>query len=479
MQSKQSIFFRLLTLLALVPAVYAQSSEAAGGFTLQVASFPERALAERYTSKLAAAGEIAVWGTVGLPGRGEWTRVFIGSFKTADAARSYGVALMNRGVIEDFIVKSERDTRLLSRPRVVTRQEPRALRRDDPAGISGGLPRGKERPAAQQHSALDSSISARRHESPATSARLSGPLDAKPARLSNYISSAAASLLPVVEPVKLSLAPAIDTSSIPRMDPVGLALRLIVGGAEARANVPGQNGGLWVTGDAQEGLARLRWIMGSENADLISLDRDGRAQLDGKRLARAAKVSQVSSLQAPLAVAGYITRNEGMLLLVQLIQGANRYRLHIGRLAPTLGDTVEVGGGINLDNNYDSRINPYRRNGKKLDCERPPAGFDSLVAINPIALWFNLQTNSLVPVGHITFHELAEAQAKLDLNLDYLAQGARPGAHNIAIDRERILKAQRPFSDVIITYGSNRVLRSEEEIRQFYLQTANTGFNQR
>jgi hypothetical protein len=465
MQSKQTIFFRLLTLLALVPAVYAQSSEAAGGFTLQVASFPERALAERYTSKLAAAGELPVWGTVGLPGRGEWTRVFIGSFKTTDAARSYGVALMNRGVIEDFIVKPERDTRLLSRPRVVTRQEPRALHQ-------------KERPAVQQHSALDSSISARRQESPAAPARLPGPLDAKPARLSNYISSAASSL-PSVEPVKLSLAPAIDTSSIPRMDPVRLALRLIVGGAEARANVPGQNGGLWVTGDAQEGLARLRWIMGSENADLISLDKDGRAQLDGKRLARVAKVSQVSSLQAPLSVAGYITRNEGMLLLVQLIQGAHRYRLHIGRLAPTLGGPVEVGGGINLDNNYDSRINPYRRNGKKLDCERPPAGFDSLVAINPVALWFNLQTNSLVPVGHITFHELAEAQAKLDLNLDYLAQGARPGAHNLAIDRERILKAQRPFADVIITYGSNRVLRSEEEIRQFYLQTANTGFNQR
>ncbi|HEX8088936.1 MAG TPA: SPOR domain-containing protein [Blastocatellia bacterium] len=478
MQSKQSIFFRLLTLLALVPAVYAQSSEATGGFTLQVASFPERALAEQYTSKLALAGELPAWGTVELPGRGEWTRVFIGSFKTVEAARSYGVALMNRGIIEDFIVKSERDTRLLSRPRSVTRQDSRAIPRDNREAISANPPGAKERPAGRQRSTSNSSIS--RPPEPTTApAHLSKSLNAKPAMLSNYISSAPASSLPIVERVKLSLAPAIDISSIPRLDPVRLALRLIVGEAETRANAPGQNGGLWVTGDTHEGLARLRWIVGSENADLISLDIDGRAQLDGKRLARAAKISQVSSLQAPLTVAGYITGNEGMLLLVQLTQGAHRYRLHIGRLAPTLGEPVEVGGGINLDNNYDSRINPYRRNGKKLDCERPPAGFDSLVAINPIALWFNLQTNALVPVGHITFHELAEAQAKLDLDLDYLAQGVRPGAHNMAIERERMLKAQRPFSDVIITYGSNRVLRSEEEIRQFYLQTSNSGFSQR
>jgi hypothetical protein len=314
---------------------------------------------------------------------------------------------------------------------------------------------------------------------PANSINTAKSLKSKPARLSNYISSAPASSLPTGQQVKLSLAPAVDISSIPRADPVCLALRLIVGEAETRANVPGQNGGLWVTGDVNEAMARLRWIVGSENANLISLDEDGRAQLDGKLLAKAAKISQASQPQAPLAVADYLTRNEGLLLLVQIMHGTHRYRLHIGRLAPTLGEAVEVGGGINLDNNYDSRINPYRRNGKKMDSERPPVGFDSLVAINPIALWFNIETNSLVPVGHITFHELAEAQAKIELSLDYLAQGARPGAHNLAIERERMLKAQRPFSDVIITYGSNRVLRSEEEIRQFYLQMGNNGFSQR
>ena len=459
MQSKHSSFFILISLLTLLPAVYAQSSETAGGFTLQVASFPERGMAEKYIGKLATAGEIPAWGTVELPGRGEWTRVFVGSFKTVEAARRYGVALMNREVIEDFIVKTERDTRLLSRPRSVTRLEQQASSPGSRRVISTGPSGLKERSADSAH--------------------LTKSLGPKPARLSNYISSDPVSPLPTVERVKLSLAPAVNTSSIPRTDPVRVAFRLIVGEAGTRLDASGQQGGLWLSGDVNEGLARLRWIVGSENADLICLDKDGRAQLDGKLLAKAAKVSPADSLQAPLAVAGYITRNEGLFLLVQVMQGARRYRLHIGRVAPTLGEPVEVGGGINLDNNYDSRINPYRRNGKKLDAERPPAGFDSLVAINPIALWFNLEKNSLVPVGHITFHELAEAQAKLDLNLDYLAQGGRPGAHNLAIDRERMLKAQRPFSDVIITYGSNRVLRSEEEIRQFYLQSGNIGFSQR
>ncbi len=217
-------------------------------------------------------------------------------------------------------------------------------------------------------------------------------------------------------------------------------------------------------------MARLRWILGQEGASLLSVDAKGRVLLDRQSLARLAGVSETGSPEAPLMVINYIYSNEGLLLLVQLTQGVHRYCLHIGRQAPTLGRAVEVNGSMNLDNNYDSRINPYRRFNKKLDIERPPAGFDAMVAINPIAQWFNLREHALVPVGNITFHELAEAHAKLDLELDYLGQGTRPGAHNVALDRERRLKSQRPLSNIIITAGSNRVLRSEEEIRQFYSQ---------
>src|SRR5215216_4843209 len=128
MQLNQSIFVTLLILFAPVPMAYAQSPENASGFTVQVASFPERVLAEKFINRLTAAGELPVWGTVELPERGQWIRIFVGSFKTIDAARRYGVALMNRGVIEDFIVKPEADTKLLSRPRSIARQEPRDSR---------------------------------------------------------------------------------------------------------------------------------------------------------------------------------------------------------------------------------------------------------------------------------------------------------------------------------------------------------------
>jgi hypothetical protein len=78
----------------------------------------------------------------------------------------------------------------------------------------------------------------------------------------------------------------------------------------------------------------------------------------------------------------------------------------------------------------------------------------------------------------VTFHELAEAYAKVALGLQYLAEGQNQGAHNQAIEREELLKLQRPLSDVVTTVGANRVLRSEEELRQFYAEMGLTG-NQR
>jgi hypothetical protein len=138
-----------------------------------------------------------------------------------------------------------------------------------------------------------------------------------------------------------------------------------------------------------------------------------------------------------------------------------------------------VVGGVNLDNNYDSRINPYRRNGRKLDIECPPKGFDSMVAINPVARWFNLRAHEFVSAGQITFHELAEAHAKVVLNLDYLEQDNRPGAHNLALEREERLKAQRPSANVVLTLGSNRLLKSEEEVRHFYIQIGQAAGHQR
>jgi hypothetical protein len=90
-----------------------------------------------------------------------------------------------------------------------------------------------------------------------------------------------------------------------------------------------------------------------------------------------------------------------------------------------------------------------------------------LIALNPVARWFNLNTNCWVHPGAIVFHELAEAYAKLEFGLDYLDQGSRPGAHSQALVRELRLKSQRPEDDIVVTTGSNRLLRTREEIRLF------------
>ena len=138
--------------------------------------------------------------------------------------------------------------------------------------------------------------------------------------------------------------------------------------------------------------------MGDDNRELVKLDRDGRVQLDKKLFARAASLGR-SRVEDPVQVADYITSNEGLLLLVQLAEGRYRYRVHIGRQVPTRANPVEITGSINLDKNFDSRINTYRKNGKKLDSEQPPEGFDSIVGLNPEARWFNLSTNYWVEAG--------------------------------------------------------------------------------
>src|SRR5262249_1877897 len=161
--------------------------------------------------------------------------------------------------------------------------------------------------------------------------------------------------------------------------------------------------------------------------ELIDLDEDNQVVLDWQRLYRLARLEDSSAAAAPLLLLDYIVANEGLRLLVQLMNGEARYLFHMGGMAPTLGGDIVVAGSLNLDSNFDSRINPYRRGGRKLDIERPPSGFDCLIALNPLARWFNLQSRELVQVGNITFHELAEAYAKVDSGYEYLPKNNNPG----------------------------------------------------
>jgi len=378
-------------------------------FTIQVASFPSFAEAKGLISQLEATGERPLWSEVEIPGRGKWTRVFIGSFESARAASVYGRGLAARGVIKEYLVKPAVEKVFES----LKRAQAPATTRTAFHEARSGQPTMVSLPAPARNRVL----------------------------LAN---------------------PTLDGSLLPRPDPVLLAFRSLCN--------TGQGGGLWLTGDVEEGLARLRWIAGPGREDLLSADSAGRVHVDAAKLALAGGVNRASA-DAPLAAAAFITSDEGLLLLVQVTQGSKRYLLHLGKRAPTFDASVEVGSSINLDNGFDSRINPARKNRQKLGNERPPAGFDCLIAINPSAHWAKVTTGRLVPDGVVTFHELAEAYSKVEQGLQYLADGSRPGAHSIAIEREIKLQSSAARSGVVVTAGTNRVFKSEKDLAALRAQS--------
>lgn len=244
-----------------------------------------------------------------------------------------------------------------------------------------------------------------------------------------------------------------------------LSAQLALASADQK-EAPPRKGGLWIKGNTFEALARLRWIAGEE-ADLISLSRDGKVSVKDRLPERAHHVIQESfeSIEPDSA-------NEGLLLLIQLTQSQYNYCLHIGPTAPTRGGAITVRGFINLEQNFDSRINPRRRNSRKLDRELPPEGFDAMIGINPDARLFNFCSREFVPAGLIVFHELAESHAKLELKLQYLSHDSQPGAHDVALDREKIFRSQRPHLRLVTTAGVNQLLLTESQIREFYLSRA-------
>jgi len=467
MHSRLSFLLATLLISSIPAAAQPKTESSATIFTIQVASFPDLNEAEMYAARLAASGEQALCDTVGIDGRGRWTRVFIGMFDTAQAAKQYGDALRTRGVITAYFVKRASPTLSLTRPRRVMFTE---SRNESSRGAATVRPSEIVLPQARPIMNLPSIRLSPGNRKKVSSANRRG--------LSvNCISdSHDVTALPVSKAPALQLAPKFDLSLVPRPDPVGLAFRLVTAEQRMGSGSPDSRYGLWIGGDRAEGVSRLRWIAGRGNYELVKIDPDGHVRLDKKALARAAGLRE-SKVEDPLRVLQYITSNEGLLLLVQITEGRLRYLLHVAKQAPTASRAVETTGSINLDNNVDSRINPYRKNGKKLDEERPPQGFDSLIGLNPVARWFNLSTNSWVQGGEIVFHELAEAHAKLEFGLDYLDHGLRLGAHATALQREARLKNQRPDVDIVMTVGSNRLLRTEEEIRLFYAESG--AINQR
>jgi hypothetical protein len=255
-----------------------------------------------------------------------------------------------------------------------------------------------------------------------------------------------------------------DISLAATASPASLALA-DVAGTETEAD-----GGLWLSGDRVGGFTYLHWIADYPREGLLKLDRNGRVSFNLRALSRAAGITSEGAAEQRERIASFIRSNEGLMLLAELTNGAHRYLLYVGPNAPTRAGGLSHYGLINLDNMFDSRVNPIRRNGQKLDRERPPDGFDSLVAIDPNVSWFSLDNKRLIPTAQMTFHELAEAHARVALALDYLPQGGKPGAHNVAIAREIRLKVERPGQFVVMPVGYNLRLSSRDDWLRLFLQ---------
>ncbi len=411
------------------------------GYSIQVAAFETQVAAEKQAAALDAAGEIPMWGSANIPGLGRWIRVFVGSFGNQTAARRYAQSLVKKGVITDFIVKPAVEIESLERPRTVARVEIAASHGGSPGNLSRHTSSTQPEPAFAAHSEQ--------------------PRPLPTVRKADAKRAATPASLPAASEFDFRRLPPVEIGLLPRGGPIRLALQDVLGVAQPAS------GGLWVTGDAEEALERLRWMAGDDNASLVSLGADGKVRLHLEPLLDKACPSCVDVSGAALLLANAISTNEGLLLLAQLTLGPDRYQLHIGPSVNINGSIVPVYGSINLDNKYDRRINPGRQDGKKLPWERPAAGVDSLVVINPAARWLNLDTNRLVSTGAIAFHELAEAYAKVHLNVEYLESEGQPGAHDLAVARELKLLSERTASEVVVSAGLNRVFKSEREAHQF------------
>jgi hypothetical protein len=141
-----------------------------------------------------------------------------------------------------------------------------------------------------------------------------------------------------------------------------------------------------------------------------------------------------------------LNKNEGAALLNDVISSNKVYDVKIGTSVDTKGGEISLvpqlkNGRVqndliaNLDNNPDVRYT-------KGDKDRPKNDVDDHIAFNYDWRDKHSESNTKLKLARnwtTTFHELAEAYAKVDGSMQY-AQ-----AHQKAIDRETKLREQRPY----------------------------------
>lgn len=424
-------------------------------FTLQLSAFPSDTLAAKFAAELREAGEHPFCVQADIPGRGLWTRVLTGSFDSLQSARRYGRKLVAKGLTKSFLVRSRTEVTADSQAGTASALAAsggaitRGVVFNGRAGGSGSimqldglempinfLPVKLEQPTASR-SLLEAPLSR------VTATRLS---DALPAD-TRWDPIRYADLAPAINPEDMPLSGHFRPA--PEEGPIG------------------RKGGVWLGGDVQAALKLLRSIAGPEAASALAVDLQGRLELNLAIIRPAPAQAGGQGAAGVGEQSDYADSNEGLRLLVQLSRGTDRYQFYVGKAYSTRGGIAAVAGTMNLDCGFDSRINPRRPGLKKFDEELPPAGFDAAVALNPSARWVNVQTGRPVPLWIIAFHELAEAYSKVALGLDYLPVGYRPGAHQVAIEREVILASQRRSANLVLTTGSNMVFKSEDEMEKY------------
>ncbi len=148
---------------------------------------------------------------------------------------------------------------------------------------------------------------------------------------------------------------------------------------------------------------------------------------------------------------------EGALLLGQVVNSEYVYNLTIGNQYRSAAGFRSLGGDtiVNNSNTFD----PPRFRFEKPASVRPPEGVDALIAIDPFNARYRDSEGRRVSLAALVFHELAEAYSKVDLQKPYIdfelgtmmigKIGMTPiafqrGAHNDAVQREIILRGQRP-----------------------------------
>ena len=183
---------------------------------------------------------------------------------------------------------------------------------------------------------------------------------------------------------------------------------------------------LTISGNLEEVIRQLREILGTD-------DGAKRVRFDEKTNTITVDFSGID-----------FEKNEGASLLNDVVKSDKVYDVSVGSSVETLGgqlklqETASGGSSLtNLDNNPDDRMKKGKR-----DIDRPKKGVDDQIGFNFDFRRKNSRSITNLPQAlefTVVFHELAEAFAKVDGNMQY-AQ-----AHQKAIDREAKLREQRPY----------------------------------